>query len=48
MELHNDEWLMHRISEAISSVLYAKVMGLEAELDMIQFAEDVLEHYAER
>lgn len=48
MELHHDEWLMRKISDTIDSVLYAKVMGLEAELDMIQFAEDVLEHYAER
>lgn len=48
MELHNDEWLMNRINETISAVLYAKFMGLEAELDMIAFAEDVLEHYADR
>lgn len=48
MELHHDEWLMQRISTTIDAVVHARVMGLEAELDMIAFAEDVLNHYADR
>lgn len=48
MDLHDDEWLMQRISTTIDAVMWAKIMGLEAELDMIAFAEDVLEHYADR
>ena len=45
MELHKDPWMMKRISEALYAIDYALLQGLEAELDLLAFAEDVIERY---
>ena len=43
--LHKDDWMMQRISVALDSIRYADYAGLETELDLLAFAEDVLGHY---
>ena len=45
MELQDDPWLMNRISDALDAIRHADFAGLETELDLIAFAEDVLERY---
>jgi hypothetical protein len=44
--LHKDPWMMQRIGAALDAIRYADREGLETELDLLAFAEDVLAHYA--
>lgn len=46
-DLHRDPWLTDRVSTALDAIRYADHAGLETELDLIAFAEDVLTHYSE-
>lgn len=45
MELHKDPWMMERLDRALDAISFAIQTGLEAELDMLAFAEDVIERY---
>lgn len=44
-DLHNDPWMMRRIDETLEAVEHARCAGLEAELDLLAFAEDVIDRY---
>lgn len=44
-DLHNDEWMMERIARTLDAVREGDKSGLEVELDLLAFAEDVMEHY---
>lgn len=45
-ELRKDAWMMQRIAQALDAIRHADHEGLETELDLIAFAEDVLARYA--
>lgn len=45
MELHNDPWMMKRIDKALDAIAHSIQTGLETELDLLAFAEDVIERY---
>lgn len=45
--LHQDPWMMDRISKALDAIRYADAEGLETELDLLAFADDVLDRYAQ-
>ena len=44
-ELHKDPWMMERIQTTLDALEEARLSGLEAELDLLAFAEDVIERY---
>lgn len=44
--LKDDPWMRDRIAQALDAIRYADREGLETELDLLAFAEDVVARYA--
>lgn len=45
VRFHDDPWVMQRVAQALDAIRYADQEGLEAELDLLAFADDILSHY---
>lgn len=45
-ELHKDPWMMQRVADALDAIRDSDREGRETELDLLAFADDVLERYA--
>jgi hypothetical protein len=45
VSLHKDPWVMQRVAQALAAIRYADREGLETELDLLAFADDILSHY---
>lgn len=43
--LNYDEWLGGRIERALEAIRYSEFQGLESALELVAFAEDVLNHF---
>jgi len=47
-DLHKDPWVMARVAKTLDATRYADTEGLEAELDLLAFAEDMLARQREQ
>jgi hypothetical protein len=45
--LQDDPWMMNRIVKALDSIRYSDFAGLETELELLVFAEDVIDKYGD-
>ena len=43
-DLHKDPWVMQRVATALDAIRYSDREGLETELDLLAFADDLLAH----
>lgn len=42
-DLHKDPWVMQRVATALDAIRYSDREGLETELDLLAFADDLLD-----
>lgn len=47
-DLHKDPWVMARVAKALDAIRHADAEGLEAELDLLAFADDMLDRQREQ